>query len=238
MKAREAPYRLTRQAATWCTTSTSAASNVARTWATNAGVYRSDADPGALRREMRQMMEQPDFRYHVQLSTGRWVKYIGHATPDGLHVLFRIDITDIEEARQAAEAAARGKSRFLANMSHEIRTPMNAVIGLLQLLGQTALDAEQEDLLDKIGGAARMLLGILNDILDYSKIEAGKMLLDVEPFALDTLYAELSPILSGALGDKALELIYDIDPDIPPVLRGDLLRLKQVLMNLGGNAIK
>ncbi|EGI75751.1 PAS domain S-box protein [Hylemonella gracilis] len=204
----------------------------------DAGVYRGNTDPRTRLREMRQMMERPDFRYQVQLSTGRWVKYIGHATPDGLHVLFRIDITDIQEALQAAQAAAEGKSRFLANMSHEIRTPMNAVMGMLQLLEQTPLDAEQEDLLGKIGSAARMLLGILNDILDFSKIEAGKMPLDLEPFALDTLYAELSPILSGALGDKSLELIYDIDPAIPLVLRGDMLRLKQVLMNLGGNAIK
>lgn len=200
-----------------------------------AGVHRSGQTQA---QEMRYLMKQSEFRYRVQLSNGRWVKYTGHTTPDGLHVLFRIDITDIQEALQAAEAAARSKSQFLANMSHEIRTPMNAVIGLLQLLRQTTLDTEQDELLGKIDGSARTLLGILNDILDFSKIEAGKMQLDREPFDLDALFAELSPILSGALGDKALELVYDLDPDIPRTLLGDVLRLKQVLINLGGNAIK
>ncbi|QBK03959.1 PAS domain S-box protein [Hylemonella gracilis] len=200
-----------------------------------AGIYR---DGQAQVQELTGMMKQTDFRCRVQLNDGRWVKYIAHTTVDARHVLFRIDVTDMQEALQAAEAAALSKSQFLANMSHEIRTPMNAVIGLLQVLKQTTLDAEQDDLLGKIDGAARTLLGILNDILDYSKIEAGKMPLDIQPFDLDQMFTDLSPILSGAMGDKELDLIYDIDPGIPRMLMGDLLRLKQVLINLGGNAIK
>ena len=139
---------------------------------------------------------------------------------------------------QKAELANLAKSQFLAHMSHELRTPMNAILGMLQLLQKTPLSSRQWDYTRKTEGAARSLLGLLNDILDFSKVEAGKMSLATHPFRTDALLRELSVILSGNLGRKHIELVFDIDPALPPVLIGDALRLQQVLINLGGNAIK
>jgi two-component system, sensor histidine kinase and response regulator len=115
---------------------------------------------------------------------------------------------------------------------------MNAVLGMLQLLHSTRLSPQQLDYADKTEGAARSLLGLLNDILDFSKVEAGKMQLDAEPFSLNRLLDELSTILSSNLGGKNVDLLFDVDPDIPATLVGDALRIKQVLINLGGNAVK
>jgi len=145
---------------------------------------------------------------------------------------------ELERARAAAEAANRAKSAFLANMSHEIRTPMNAVLGLLQLLQHTTLDERQLDYARKAQGAAKSLLEILNDILDFSKVEAGKMTLEIAPFRLDDLLRNLSVVLSAALRNKEIEVLFQLDPGIPRALRGDGLRLQQVLLNLAGNAIK
>ncbi len=174
----------------------------------------------------------------VQLRDGRWLREAERRTADGFHVSFRIDVTDMQRALQEADAASHSKTRFLAAMSHEIRTPMNAVLGMLKLLEYTELSDRQLELVDKSSRAARSLLDILNDILDFSKVEAGKMVLDPEPFVLEQLLSDLSPILSSTLGGKSLELVFDIDPALPPVLVGDVLRLKQVLINLLGNAIK
>jgi PAS domain S-box-containing protein len=182
--------------------------------------------------------QQPRSDSVIELSDGRWLRVVERTTSDGFHVGFRIDITQLQHALRAADAAAQSKGQFLANMSHEIRTPLNAVLGLLQLLRYTALTPEQGVLVHKTHTAARSLLAILNDILDFSKVEAGKMELHPEPFVVRQLMQELLVILSGALGEKQLELVGDIDPRIPPVLLGDALRLKQVLINLGGNAIK
>ena len=144
----------------------------------------------------------------------------------------------LRKAKQAAEAASVAKSQFLANMSHEIRTPMNAILGMLSLLGNTPLSERQRDYTDKTEGAARSLLGLLNDLLDFSKVEAGKMELDPEPFAVNTVLGDLSVILSANRGGKNVDLVFDIDPAIPPMLVGDAMRLQQVLINLGGNALK
>ena len=144
----------------------------------------------------------------------------------------------LKDARDKAEEASQSKGQFLANMSHEIRTPMNAILGLLSLLQNTELTERQRDYASKTEGAAQSLLGLLNDILDFSKVEAGKLTLEHVPFRLDRLLRDLSVVLSANVGSKDLEVLFDIDPSLPEVLLGDAMRLLQVLINLGGNAIK
>jgi PAS domain S-box-containing protein len=155
------------------------------------------------------------------------------------------DITNQKEqaralhvAKELAEDLAKSKGQFLANMSHEIRTPMNAILGLLDLLQSTELTDRQRDYASKTDGAARSLLGLLNDILDFSKVEAGKMTLENEPFRIDKLLRNISTILSANVGSKDIEVLFDIDSSLPAMVMGDALRLQQVLINLGGNAVK
>jgi PAS domain S-box-containing protein len=145
---------------------------------------------------------------------------------------------ELRAAMQQAEAATLAKGQFLANMSHEIRTPMNAILGMLRLLQNTGLSPRQQDYAGKTERAAKSLLGLLNDILDFSKMDAGKMTLDRQPFRLDRLLRDLSVILSASVGNKPVEVLFDIDPATPKALLGDALRLQQVLVNLAGNAIK
>jgi signal transduction histidine kinase len=131
---------------------------------------------------------------------GRTLRIVERKMPDGHIVGFRIDITELVQATEAAQAASAAKSHFLANMSHEIRTPMNAILGMLKLLRRTDLDARQADYAVKTEGAARSLLGLLNDILNFSKIEAGKVALDLQAFSMDDLLRDLSVIVQGNLG--------------------------------------
>ncbi len=173
-----------------------------------------------------------------ELDDGTTLRIIERRLPDGHIVGFRIDVTEMMRARRSAEEASRAKSQFLANMSHEIRTPMNAVLGMLTLLQRTELTPRQADYAAKSEGAARSLLGLLNDILDFSKAEAGKMELDPQPFHVDELLRDVSVVLSAGIGGKPVELLLDIDAGLPPVLVGDAMRLRQVLINLGGNAVK
>lgn len=144
----------------------------------------------------------------------------------------------LTEAKQEAEAAAETKASFLANMSHEIRTPMNAVIGLAHLLLKGDLTGKQRDYIARIHGAAKMLLGLINDVLDFSKIEAGQMALEETEFSLDDVLNNVSSVLLHRAQEKGLELQYVVEPDVPASLLGDPLRLAQVLVNLIGNAVK
>lgn len=168
-------------------------------------------------------------------------------TPEGVHLRSTGTVQEITEHKQAleayreketAEAASRAKSAFLANMSHEIRTPLNAIVGFTHLLERQLTDAKAQDQLHKINAAAKHLVGIVNDILDLSKIEAGGITLEVVAFRLERMVEHTFSILGERATAKGLRLIAEISPQVPKVLCGDQLRIGQILLNLVTNAIK
>ena len=180
-----------------------------------------------------------------RLTDGRWIRAQDQPTPDGGRVGLRSDITaeratqeGLQAARTAAEAANRAKSAFLANMSHEIRTPMNGVVGMAELLCGTDLTEEQRLFAETIRSSGEALLTIINDVLDYSKIEAGRLVLRHEPFDLERLVHETAILLQPQARAKGIELLTDYDMFLPTRFVGDAGRLRQVLTNLMGNAVK
>ncbi|MBG0789196.1 MAG: response regulator [Desulfovibrionaceae bacterium] len=144
----------------------------------------------------------------------------------------------ITEAKESAEKATKAKSEFLANMSHEIRTPMNAIIGMTHLANMTDLTPVQKDYLNKIDISARSLLGIINDILDMSKVEAGMLNIELVGFKLDHVLEQLTTIVSPRANEKKLEFLINVGKDVPTSLVGDSMRLSQILINLCNNAVK
>ena len=214
---------------------------------TDEGIVNTEGMEAQSWRQMmldRWMQPQPD-PVTIRLWNDQYVKLVDRRGQGGDIVSLGLNITEsvryqqqLKTARAEAEAASRAKSAFLANMSHEIRTPMNGVVGMAELLGDTGLSEEQQLYVDTIKNSGEALLVIINDVLDYSKIEAKKLQLHLEPFDLERSIHEIIMLLQPSARDKGLTLLLDYDLFLPTMYVGDPGRIRQVLTNLMGNAVK
>ena len=200
--------------------------------------------PGAKVRERRTVQE-------IETAAGpRWFEWEEHAVPAGKGAVSEVqsvgrDVTEarrarteLTDARQQAEAANRAKSRFLAAMSHEIRTPMNGILGMVGLLGETEITAEQQTYTRAIDRSARQLLTLIDEILDFSKIEANRLVLKSEPLVIADCVQSVVELLAPKAYEKGIDIAWAVHPHLPETMRGDEVRLRQILTNLVGNSIK
>ena len=177
-------------------------------------------------------------RYTRQTRDGRYIEVTSAPMPSGDYVRTYADVTAYEKAKLQAEQLAQQKGQFMALLSHELRTPLTTILGMNALLLDSKLDAEQHDYAQRVSGAGSLMLSVLNDVLDFSKAEAGKLRLDLERFQLAPLLREVAQLMFVEAQRKGLALELALDPALPQWLQGDPLRLKQVLLNLIGNAVK
>jgi signal transduction histidine kinase/CheY-like chemotaxis protein len=214
---------------------------------TEEGIVNIGTTPPAVwRQQMIERVQSPQPEpVIIRLWNGEYIKMIDQRGPDGDIISLGLNITETVEyekklkaARESAEAANRAKSAFLANMSHEIRTPMNGVVGMADVLTDTLLSEEQRLYVDTIKSSGEALLVIINDVLDYSKIEADRLKLQLEPFDLERSIHDVLRLLQSTARDKGLVLTVDYALDLPQRFVGDPGRLRQVLTNLLGNAVK
>ena len=214
---------------------------------TEEGIFQiGDEAPDAWRKQMLARWHQPEpSPVTLRLWNGEYIKLVDQRGHGGDIVSLALNITetvryeaDLRAAQARAEAASRAKSSFLANMSHEIRTPMNGIVGMAELLNDGDLSEEQDLFVQTIKNSAEALLVIINDVLDYSKIEADKVVLRPERFDLERCIHEVMTLLQPSAREKGLSLVVDYDLFLPTMLVGDPGRLRQVLTNLLGNAVK
>ncbi|MCE1166940.1 MAG: response regulator [Sphingobacteriia bacterium] len=182
--------------------------------------------PEILRGKVRVFLELYLYRVHLEKLVSNRTAQLEEA------------VKELQAEKQIAEAATRSKSLFLASMSHEIRTPLNGIIGMISLLKTTTLNTEQQDILSIINTSGDFLLNIVNDILDFSKIESGEVILEARNLNLYKLLEDIIKLFSFKSSEKSISLVLKIDPKVPQFIIGDQIRIKQILTNLVGNAIK
>jgi signal transduction histidine kinase/response regulator RpfG family c-di-GMP phosphodiesterase/HPt (histidine-containing phosphotransfer) domain-containing protein len=209
------------------------------------GMYGEGNVEEVVLERLRKARQNEPFEFTRVRPDGQVLQVRRHPIPDGGFVSTFSDVTArtnaeqaLETAKQEAESANAAKSQFLANMSHEIRTPMNAIIGLSNIAMKGNLDDRTREHLEKVNESAKSLLGIINDILDFSKIEAGKLSVENVPFQLDDVLQNVSTLTGESAARKGVELLFWTDSDVPRTLKGDPLRLGQIITNLVGNSVK